>query len=208
MRAIACAAALTSATIALAVGCGGEASGAAPPPCPEGALDQPARADATIALLASVPEGAAIVGSARAQIGRVCFGAEHVSAITEERTIVLERALAPGEAAARLGHLMLHARDGLPYRAGPDCDEVVARALDAEAEAHALELRLRRALSVEPRVLTYDFEQAFWSAPERTRTQVIRDWLEAHPEGGGGVDALAAGYRQRCEHERARAGGP
>lgn len=187
--------------LALVVACGGEDTRAHAPPCPEGALDQPARAEAIVARLGSVPAGAALVESSRARLGRICFG-RGASVIDDDRTVLLDRALREGEAAARLGHLMMHARDGSPYQAGPDCDGVVARALDTEARAHVVELELRRALSVRGEALVYEIEATFWATPERERVALVRAWLESHPEGGGGFDALGAGYRERCERER------
>ena len=169
------------------------------PPCPVGALDLPARADAIRARLASRPEGAALIASVRDHVGRICFS-DGPSVVDEEtHAVVLDRALGEGEAAARLGHLLVHVRDGSPYRDGPDCDVVVARALDAEARAHALELELRRALSVTPDVLRYELEDAFWAAPQSERVALVRVYLASHPDGAPGIDALASGYRDRCE---------
>ncbi|AKF08403.1 hemophore-related protein [Sandaracinus amylolyticus] len=168
----------------------------APASCPEGAIERPARADAIRARLATVLEGASLL---RVHSGPICF-ADGPSVI-DERThaVVLDRALGEGEAAARLGHLLVHVRDGSPYREGPHCDVVVARALDAEARAHALELDLRRALSVAPDVLRYELEPAYWAAPPDERVALVRAYLEAHPDGAPGIDALASAYRQRCE---------
>ncbi|WP_236604107.1 hypothetical protein [Sandaracinus amylolyticus] len=166
-----------------------------PSSCPQGALDLPARAEAITTRLASVPEGAALL---RDHDPRICF-ADSPSVIDEQtHAVLLDRALAAGEAAARLGHLLVHVRDGSPYRDGPDCDVVVARALDAEARAHALELDLRRALSVTPDVLRYEFEPAYWAVPEHERIALVRAYLESHPDGAPGIDALASGYRARC----------
>lgn len=176
------------------------------PPCPEGALDLPARADAIVARLASVPEGAALIEATRPRLGRICFGRGPSVLEERERHVVLDTALGPGEAAARLGHLLMHVRDGSPYAPGADCDAVVARALDAEARAHALELELRRALSAERGALSFgELEAAFWDAPASERVAGVRAYLEAHPDGAPGIDALASGYRARCERDRSTA---
>lgn len=178
------------------------------PPCPEGALDQPARTDAIVALLGSVPEGAALLEATRARMGRVCFAPEGPNAIDADLTLVLDRALSDGEAAARVGHLLVHVRDGLPYVDAPpgtDCDARVAHALDREAEAHAVELELRSALGVGGSRLVFPFEAAFQSAPSHERVALVRRWLEEHPDGAPGLDGLATGYRMRCERERAGA---
>lgn len=55
------------------------------------------------------------------------------------------------ELAARLGHLLLHVREGLPQLTpGAGCDADLERALAAEVHAHALERRLRAALGAPP----------------------------------------------------------
>lgn len=176
------------------------------PPCPEGALDLPARTESIVSLLASVPEGAALIAATRDRMGRICVAQGGLNAIDDDRTIVLDRALDDAEAAARVGHLLVHVRDGSPYpeRAarGADCDAIVARALDREASAHGVELSLRRALGVSRGRLVFPFEEAFWAAADRDREQIVRRWLEEHPDGAPGLDGLAAGYRARCERER------
>jgi hypothetical protein len=143
----------------------------------------------------------------------VCFGRTEVSAITTTGTILLDTRLGEGETAARFGHLLLHAVDGLPMAeptkgsdAG-DCDARVREALVIEARAFALELRLRRELGVgvgeEPRTVPYEFEGPFWRAEPEARELLVLRYLEEHPRGGPGVDAIAAGYASRCAKERA-----
>ena len=137
----------------------------------------------------------------------MCFAPEGPNAIDADLTLVLDRALSDGEAAARVGHLLVHVRDGLPYQADApgDCDARVARALDREAEAHAVELDLRRALGVGGARLIFPFEAAFHAAPSAERVALLRRWPEEHPDGAPGLDGLATGYRMRCERERAGA---
>lgn len=161
--------------------------------------DEP-RARGLVALLEGAPEGAAIAGRVSAGAARVCFGQVPVSAVTPEGVVLLEATLADAEAAARLGHLLLHVVEGSPApRAGePDCEAAVRRALAAEARALAMELRLRRALGVTAPALRYEFEEDFWRAAPGEREGVVLAYLEAHPHGGPGVDALAEGYRRRC----------
>jgi hypothetical protein len=159
-----------------------------------------ARARSLVARLEGAPEGAAIVGRMPAGAARVCFGKVPVSAVTPEGVVLLEVSLADAEAAARLGHLLLHVVEGSPApRAGEaDCDAAVRRALGAEAAALGLELRLRRALGVEAPAMRYEFEEGFWGAAPGDREALVLAYLEAHPHGGPGVDALAEGYRRRC----------
>jgi hypothetical protein len=78
----------------------------------------------------------------------------------------------------------------------------VSRALDREARAYALELSVSRTLEASPG--RYEFEADFYAAPPADREGVVRRYLETHPNGGPGLDALASGYRQRCERDRAR----
>lgn len=188
--------------IVIALGCGtGGSISSHPPPCPEGALDLPARSEAVLGRLGSIPEGAALIEASRDRAGRMCFAPEGPNAITDDRTIVLDRALGEAEAAARVAHLLVHVRDGSPYperaRPGADCDATVARALDREARAHAVELEVRRALGVRGGRPVLDFEEAYWAAAQRDREGLVRRALEADGEG------LALGYRQRCERESA-----
>jgi hypothetical protein len=143
----------------------------------------------------------------------VCFGRTDVSAITTAGTILLDARLGEAETAARLGHLLLHAVDGLPMaepaKGGDavDCDARVREALALEARAFALEFRLRRELGVgaggEPRTVPYEFEEPFWQAEAEAREPLVLRYLEEHPNGGPGVDAIAAGYASRCAKERA-----
>jgi hypothetical protein len=69
-----------------------------------------------------------------------------------ERQITLARDDDDSVAAARLGHLLLHAREGLPYREATnrDCKSAIARARASEETAHHLEAQLRRELGAPP----------------------------------------------------------
>ncbi|EYF03629.1 hypothetical protein [Chondromyces apiculatus] len=175
------------------------ACGAPPPPCPAGLTADPPRVQRLVAQLAEVPESAAILRRLPRGAPRVCFGRVPVSALTDDGVVLLDTASPDAEAAARLGHLALHAIAGspAPHPGSPDCDAAVARALTLEARAFALELRLRRALGVTS--IRYGFEEAYWQASPEAREPAILAWLTAHPSGGQGVDALGDGYRRRCE---------
>ena len=181
------------------------------PPCPEGAIDLPARAEVLVRRLGSVPEGAEVLQDTLGRRGRTCFAPGSPAVVVGEGTLLLDGDDPELESAARLGHLLHHVRAGLPYPAEgvareADCDAVVRLALDREAPAWALELRLRAALGVTTPVRDYPFEAAYWRAPEAEREALVRAYFDEHPGGGGDVDGLAAAYRARCESERAGRG--
>ncbi|UQA62587.1 hypothetical protein [Polyangium aurulentum] len=156
--------------------------------------------------LGRVPEGREARDAARsAPFPRVCFGPAAVSALTSEGVIMLDASLGEGEAAARLGHLSMHVARGSPLVLPEDrggCDAAVERALAAEADALALELRLRRALGVTSPKIPYAFEEEHWRAEPEARTPLVLAYLRAHPDGAPGLDALGAGYARRCREAR------
>jgi hypothetical protein len=184
------------------------ASAAPAPPCPFGFVDRPGRSAALVRRLQGTTRGAALLERLGETELRYCFGAPEGSSVTESRVLLLD-ADAPADAlAARAGHLIHHVVHGPPFPdavpADADCEAVVEAALEAEAAGYALELALRRELGLaRPR---YPFERDFWAAAEDEREAVIADYLRDHPDGGPNVTGLAAGYRERCEVERARAG--
>jgi hypothetical protein len=197
-------------------------AGDPPRPCPARFAPDPARASLLVVLLRTAPEGASILDRFQgAPASVICFGPSHrpglradeppyapgpmaVSSITTEGTVLLDRELGEREAAARLGHLLDHAVEGMPMahpRAG-GCDAQVEEALAQEARALAIELRLRRALGVAGPRIAYAFEDAFWRAPAEAREPLVLDYLRAHPDGAPGLDALASGYARRCREAR------
>jgi hypothetical protein len=137
---------------------------------------------------------------------RVCYGRVDEPGITPERVVLLDDREGDAESAARLGHLLLHAIEGLPMdpsgARGRPCDERVAEAVEVEARAHALELELRRDLGVTAPRARFAFEDAFWAAPADRRVEVIRAWLEAHPRGGAGVPGFIESYGRACREGR------
>ncbi|AKT41578.1 ImmA/IrrE family metallo-endopeptidase [Chondromyces crocatus] len=167
--------------------------------CPSGVAHDPPRARALLTQLSTTDEGKTLLQRLPVTTPSLCFGQVPVSAIDDTGTLLLDDRLPDAEAAARLGHLLLHRVEGSPApRAGePDCDAAVHRALTAEARAFALELRLRRALGVTS--TRYAFEADVWRVTPEAHQQTILTWLVAHPGGGEGVDALGEGYRRRCE---------
>lgn len=175
-------------------------------PCPAGFFDQLGRAQTLQAALRSTDEGRALLDELGATEVRWCFGAIEVPVVQDDRVLVLDRGMDDAELAPRAGHLLHHVVRGAPFPASverdADCDRVVHEALEREARAYALELRLRRALSVE--TARYEFEAAYFAADASEGDRVIFDYLLSHPQGGPGIDGLAAAYRQRCDVERAR----
>lgn len=173
------------------------------PPCPEGFVDAIGEGARVREGLAALPEGAALLAALRVEV-RWCFGVVDVPVVADGRVLVMDRRAPRAEQIARAGHLLLHVTEGLPLPetigAGADCDALVARAIEREAEAHVLEARLRRALELPPD--RYEFEPALWAAPEADRVALVARYLREHPDGAPNVDALASGYRQRCETER------
>ena len=185
------------------IGCGAPA-----PSCPSGTHAEAARASAIEHRLASVAEGRALIDAARARVSSVCFGApQSASVITTDRVILLADGLEEGEAAARLGHLLVHARDGLPtdeVHAGMNadaCETAVGRALDLEARAYVVEVSLQTALGARPTMLAFEFGDAMRAAGPDARFEIARTYLRDHPDGGPGIDGLASAYRAICiEH--------
>jgi hypothetical protein len=123
--------------------------------------------------------------------------------VTEAGVLMLDARAGDDETAARLAHLVTHLVDGAPYRDDPADDRDgfvrVAEALLAEARALDRELAARRALGVRDPVVVYELAAEWAEADEDARVAVIADWLEAHPDGGPGVDALGRAFRDRCE---------
>lgn len=184
----------------LAAGCARPTADRAP--CPAGHTESGARAARVVERLASVPEGRELARVLDAHV--ICFAPEGLGVITGERQLLLSDALDDGENAARLGHLLVHARDGLPLDsdragAGRDCEALVARALDSEALAHVVEVRLQTALEVTPTHFVFEFASQVRAAPDEAHAvALVRRYLAAHPTGAPGIDGLAAAYHQRC----------
>ncbi len=173
--------------------------------CPSGSTSDDARALRIRARLESVPSGAELVREAGASVRSICFApAGGLSVVDHDHRIVLAEGLEEGEAAARLGHLLVHLRDGLPDDGliGPDCDAAVERALVREASAYVREVLLQTELGARPTTLAFEFAPAVAAALPDARESIVLAYLRAHPDGAPGIDALAAGYRARCESAR------
>ncbi len=180
------------------------------PPCPAGFVDRPAIGEAQLRALAATRAGAPLASAAEPLALRFCEGAVERPMISEGRVLLISDAMGGAALTARVGHLLHHAVHGSPYSgvagADEDCDARVARAVDREAEAYAVEVALRAELGLPPD--RFAFEAEARAAEGDARVAVIGRYLRAHPEGGPNLDALGAAYRQRCEIERAEARAP
>ncbi len=183
------------ASLALAA-CGTSDEGA--PRCPAGYERDGARAARISARLSSVPEGRPLLGWLEDHV--MCFAPEGLGVVTAEGQLLLPSTVDDGEGAARVGHLLVHARDGRPLEDDEDgpCDRRVARALDREAVAHVTEVRLQAALGVRPRRFAFEFAADVLAATPPEDVAIVRRYLEDHPDGAPGIDGLATAYRQRC----------
>lgn len=176
------------------------------PPCPQGFVDRPAEGTRMMARLRTTADGRELLDALEAEV-RWCFGAMPVPAVTQDRVLMMDADAPFDDAVARAGHLLHHVHAGMPFPseigADTECDAVVEEAIEREAVAYALELRLRRALEIT--TARYEFEGTFWQTAEGEQSALIERYLLEHPDGALHIDPLVAGYRQRCEMERARA---
>lgn len=178
------------------------------PSCPLDSARDAAREVRTRELLATVPEGRALEDASLSGVRAVCFGPGPLSVVTHEHVVVLDEHLGDAEAAARLGHLLVHERDGHPMSetiiAASDCAALVHEALVREARAYATESRLRRALGVIDPVMPFEIEAETAALAPVDAERRWLEYLEAHADGAPGIDALGSGYRAQCERERTR----
>lgn len=174
------------------------------PACRQGQRDDPARAQRIRRLLRSVAAGKQLLGRAPARL-RVCFAKTDVPALATDGIITLDQRATDAASAARLGHLLLHAVEGMPMPSRMDphrsCEVVVQAAMRAEARAHGLELKLQRALGVQTE-RSMPHVRAYWNAPVGQRVQALLAFFLAHPQGSKGLPGYVAAYTQRCEDLR------
>jgi len=178
--------------------------------CPAGKHLDPDRLARLRALLEKSGGGRDLLRRAPEPL-HACFGEVPVPAITTGGVFLLDSRLAEPESASRFAHLLHHAVEGMPGadigdRSRP-CSAIVDDALRSEAEAHALELQLRRELGVTGPSRTYPFEEAFWAAPAERRVPLLMEFFRAHPAGAEGVPGFVEAYGSRCEEMR-RQGSP
>jgi hypothetical protein len=144
------------------------------PMCPEGYMPDPARAGAITEKLAQLEEGRIL--AERTTTMRVCFGAPATAGMLSGETILLDARLDHAAAAARLGHLVLHAMDRFPGDPPADirlCSAWLDHVRGTEKRAHALEARLRHAqhlalLPVDLDALVAEYARRCPAAPSPT----------------------------------------
>jgi hypothetical protein len=183
--------------------CGARAESSA---CPSGTHEDASRTQAIIDRLDTSPDGHALLAR-RSLVARVCFApASSASVLTTDHVILLADDLELGEAAARVGHLLVHLRDGLPIDAVSGqaaeraCDAAVDRALTLEARAYVVEVELQGTLDAHPHVLAFEFTDAVRAAPADARDALVLAYLRTHPSGGPGIEGLGTAYRAQCAH--------
>lgn len=158
----------------------------------------PARGRRLIETLYTTSSGRELLDQNEGGLG-FCFGRVPVPAIMTNGTIILDTRDSDEESAARLGHLLLHALEGMPQLPRADdhrsCDEIVEEAIKAEARAHDLELRLRRELGVaQPRHI-FDFEHEYWDRAPQERLHLLEEHFRSNDGRGNG---LIEAYRSVC----------
>lgn len=176
-------------------------------PCPERFIESIGQAARIRERLASFPEGRALLDDLHVEV-RFCFGEIDVPVVSEDRLLLMDRRADLAEQTARAGHLLHHVVAGLPFpdevAADADCEAIVDAAVEREAGAYLVEVRLRRAQN--QTAARYEFEPDLWAAAEPEREALVARYLREHPGGAPHIDGLVAGYRQRCEVERSEAG--
>jgi hypothetical protein len=171
------------------------------PPCPPGLREDAPRAARVRRLVATLPDGAALWRGE--PFARLCFGESRVPATMPDGRLVLDGQASDAEVAARVRHLLAHHATRFAPVHGFDsaraCAPQLDEALDAEARALVRELADRERLHVSSPRLAFAFADDVRRAPDdAARVRLVRAFLDAHPHGGGGVDALAAGYAAAC----------
>lgn len=127
----------------------------------------------------------------------VCVGPGLASGVTPEGVVLIPSAMSDNQALARAAHLVHHLRPGSPLlEARPEhCPQWIDHALDEEALAYATELRILDNPLGAP---SLPFASAALQAPSGHEREVIRLWLDDHPDGDDAIPPLATTYRMRC----------
>lgn len=131
----------------------------------------------------------------------ICYGGHTRGSVRPDGVIVLADSLAPGPAAARLAHMLMHLADELHHFpvAGVPCARQIASALTAEARAIVAEIEVWHALAdaSEP---PYTFARALLDAAPATRHDLVLARLHA-ADPGDELAPLVRDYRDRCPGE-------
>lgn len=185
---------LAALAIAAALACAPEAPA---PACPPGSHSD---RDRSQALLAALPLPARSAAADRDDPA-ICFGGRTRGTVRPDGVIVLADSLAPGPAAARLAHMLMHLADDL-HRfpvAGAPCAPQIAAALAAEARAIVAEIEVWHALAAgdDP---PYPFTRDILDAAPATRRDLVLAHLHA-ADPGDQLAPLVRDYRDRCPGE-------
>jgi hypothetical protein len=156
--------------LALVASCGSDRPGRAA--CPSAFAADERREAAVREVLASDPAGRALLASDEPV--RICFGNLSPSVRVVTGQLLVDDRLSVNDAAARVGHLLVHGVDG-STRAGVSEHE----RLEAEVSAHMLELELRARFGAYGATPVLWFADAYWAAPPAGREGVVRAALGA-----------------------------
>ncbi|WP_293274887.1 hypothetical protein [Nannocystis sp.] len=169
------------------------------PACPPGSHPDPDRSHALRTALRRTAAGEALV--AVADDPPICFGGASRGSLRPEGVIVLADSLAPGPAAARLAHMLLHLADDLHHFpiAGAPCAPQIASALAAEARAIVAEIEVWHALA-DADDPPYPFTRDILDAAPATRRDLVLTRLHA-ADPGDELAPLVRDYRDRCPGE-------
>jgi len=175
--------------------------------CRPGLRNAPEQVRRLVSMLARTAAGRRVLARIDEPL-MACVGQVPMSAIMADGTLILDVRDTDAEAAARLGHLLLHEVEGMPQIAvagdGRSCDRLVDEAIAAEARAHALELELRRELGVTRPRRPYPFERDFWAAGgHEERVEALERYFRSHPGDSDEAPGFVEAYRRGCE-ERTR----
>jgi hypothetical protein len=145
----------------------------AAPGCPREARPDKQRSERVLAQLGRHERGKHLLG----RLGReltICYGDVREGVVQSLSVLLLQRDRTVAENAARLGHLLVHLVELLPFdeaaaREGTvPCPQLVERADQAERRAHAVESELRQSFALAP----LPFEDL--SAEYRARCRALR----------------------------------
>lgn len=130
-----------------------------------------------------------------------CFGKSTHAGVLKSGTLLLPATQDISRSAARAAHLTVHLTDGLTQLVDSpgDCQTTVHQALEKEAQALLVELRILDETKAPPAAdAALELEQVYHNAPVDRRETVVRRYLAEHPQGAPGLDGLVAGYTKRC----------
>lgn len=123
------------------VSCDDEPQG---PACPDRTARDPERLARLHQRLTADPDARALVIATHGRYV-VCFGEGTEAGVDAQHRLLLDRSQDDAPTAAKLGHLLLHVSQGLPFEDADrrSCEQRLTLARDREQAAHALESSLR-----------------------------------------------------------------